>query len=162
MNKFTNVFLGSILVLVLLNLVLTTSMLQSQSFRSNIENNKIEKLNTSTAHAWGKKVINMYNQQDHQGLYALFSEQAKVKITPQQFQSQLKKLFQLFGEIEKSAFVSAEELGKKGDQLYYKLLFTIRVKEASKRLATLTVSVVRKDNTVSLYGVLINATHSLD
>jgi hypothetical protein len=162
MNKFTNILLGFTLILVLFNLILTASVLQKQNVQGNIVNNKIESLKTSTAHAWGKKVIKMYNQQDNQALYELFSEQAKVKITHQQLKSQMEKLLELFGEIEKSAFVSSEKVGYNAGQQYYKLLFTIRVKEASKRLATLTISVVTKDNIVSLYGVRIHATHSLD
>lgn len=162
MNKYTNVLLSFILVLVLLNLALTGSVLMKQTVQPNVLHDRAESLDSSIAKAWGEKISAMYNQQDHQALYALFSEQAKVKISYQQLQSQLEKLFQLFGEIEKSAFVSAEKIGEKGDELYYKLLFNIRVKEASKRLASLTISVVTKDNEVSLYGVRINATQSLD
>jgi hypothetical protein len=54
--------------------------------------------------------VNIYNQQDHQALYAIFNEQAKVKINYQQLKNQLKNLFYLFGEIEESAFISAGEL----------------------------------------------------
>ena len=90
------------------------------------------------------------------------SEQAKVKISHQQLESQLQKLFNLFGNIEKSALVSADKVAEKGGELYYQLLFNIRVKEASKRLGTLTISVVKNDRKVSLYGVRINASQSLD
>ena len=162
MNKFTNVLLSFILVLVLLNLVLTASVLNKQSAQPNVVNNRVESLDSSIAQAWGNKVTEMYNLQDHQTLYALFNDQAKVKISHEQLQTQLKKLYQLFGEIEESAFVSADKIGEKGNKLYYKLIFSIRVKETSKRSAALTISVVKKDNKVSLYGVRINATQSLD
>lgn len=162
MNKYTNLLLTIILLLLLLNLALTGSVLIRDSVQPRVLNDRIENIDTSIAQDWGGKVTEMYNQQNHQALYALFSEQAKVKISHQQLQTQLEKLFQLFGEIEKSAFVSADKMGERGDERYYKLLFNIRVKQTSKRLATLTLSVVEKDNNVSLYGVRINATHSLE
>ena len=106
--------------------------------------------------------MNIYNQQDHQALYAIFNEQAKVKINYQQLKNQLKNLFYLFGKIEESAFVSADKIGQKGDETYYKLIFNLRVKETSNRPATLTISVITRDKSVSLYGVRINASQPLD
>lgn len=164
MNKYTNVLLSLILVLVLLNLGLTGSILIKPTPPStpNVVNNQVESLDALIAKVWGEKVIDMYNRQDHQALYALFNDQAKVKISHDQLASQLEKLYQLFGEIEESALVSADKIGEKGNELYYKLIFNIRVKEASKRAGALTISVIVKDNIVSLYGVRINATQSLN
>jgi hypothetical protein len=170
MNKLSNVLLSFILILVVLNLWLTVSVLKTQAVQSSVianmvasrVDNRVESLDSSIAKDWAEKVTLMYNQQDHQALYALFSEQAKVKISHFKLQTELDNLYKLFGEIEKSAFVSAEKIGEKGDDLYYKLLFNIRVKQASKRQATLTISVVKNDNKLSLYGVRLNATHSLD
>jgi len=142
--------------------MLTGYILMKQTVQTNIVNDSVESLDSSIAQAWGKKVTEMYNQQDHQGLYALFNEKAKVKISHHQLESQLKKLFHLFGEIEQSAFISAENIGEKGGELYYKLLFNIRVKDPSKRLATLTISIVSKSEKVSLYGIRINANYPLD
>lgn len=165
MNKYSNVLLSVILALVLLNLALTGSLLIKQTAQPIVVNQTErapDSLDPAIAKAWGEKVTTMYNEQDHQALYALFSEQAKVKISHQQLESQLQKLFNLFGNIEKSALVSADKVAEKGGELYYQLLFNIRVKEASKRLGTLTISVVKNDRKVSLYGVRINASQSLD
>ena len=58
--------------------------------------------------------------------------------------------------------VNSTKIGKKGDDQYYQLLFNIRVKAADKRLATLKVLVVSNANTISLYGIRINAAQQLD
>ena len=162
MNKYSNVLLTLILVLVLINLVFTSALINQQAELVNTIADRSESLDSEIARAWGAKVADMYNRQDHQALYAMFNEQAKVKISHQQLKSQLEKLFQLFGEIEESAFVSADKIGEKGDAQYYKLLFNVRVKESRDRPATLSISVVRRNNAVSLYGVRINASQSLD
>lgn len=162
MNKCSNVLLILILVLVLINLVFTGTLINKQVVQVNTMADRSESLDLEIARTWGENVADMYNQQDHQALYAMFNEQAKVKISHQQLKTQLEKLFQLFGAIEESAFVSANKIGEKGDAQYYKLLFNVRVKENSNRPATLSISVVKKNNDVSLYGVRINATQSLD
>lgn len=167
MNKSTNILLGIILVVLLLDLTLTgiiflRQRVQVSGLRTDMMKSRTEDFDPEIAKVLGKKVVEMYNQQNHQALYALFNEQAKVKISHKQLETKLKKLFQMFGEIEERAFVSADKIGEKGDGLYYKLLFNIRVKETSKRFATLTIAVVMKDKKMSLYGVRINASQSLD
>ena len=162
MNKYTNFLLSIIIVLLLINIAFTRTIFLRQSGHEHAVMTQVDKLDSEVARAWGDKVATMYNQQNHQALYALFNEQAKVKISHQQLESQLKKLFELFGEIEESAFVSANKIGEKNERMYYQLLFNIRVKEASKRQAKLTISVIKKDNMFSLYGVSIKALQSLD
>ena len=162
MNKYTNVLLSITLVLVLINLVLTGTIFLKQETQDHGMTVKTASLDAGDARDWGRKVAEMYNRQDHQALYDLFNEQAKVMISHQQLETQLKNLFQLFGKIEESAFISANKIGEKEDRTYYKLLFNIRVEEASKRGAELTISVIKKDNIVSLYGVGIKALQSLD
>jgi len=162
MNKYTNVLLSVIVVLLLLNVWLTLSVLNKQASQPYALNNRVENLDSSTAKAWGEKVTELYNQQDHRALYALFSEPAKIKISHEQLESQLKKLIQLFGKIEKSTLISVEKMGEKGTDLYYKMLFDIRVEDASKRQAKLTVSVVIQNNKMNLHGFRINASYPLD
>lgn len=162
MNKYTNTLLSLILVLLVVNIALTGTLFYKGAAQSDAMTLITERLDVETAKGWGRKVVGLYNRQDDQALYALFNDQAKVKISHEQLKTQLNKLYQLFGEIEESAFVSADKIGEKGSELYYKLLFNIRVKETSKRAATLTVSVVVNNNVVSLYGVRINAAQSLD
>lgn len=162
MNKYSNVLLTLILVLVLINLVLTGTLINQQAVHVKTMTDRSESLGSEIARTWGAKVADMYNQQDHQALYAIFNEQAKVKVSHQQLKTQLEKLFRLFGAIEESAFVSADKIGEKSDLQYYKLLFNVRVKEKSNRSATLSISVVKRNNVVSLYGLRINAIQSLD
>ena len=167
MNKSTNILLSIILVVLLLDLTLTgfiflRQSVQVSSLRTDTKKSRVEDFDPEVAKILGKKVSEMYNQQNHQALYALFNEQAKVKISHKQLETKLRKLFQLFGEIEERAFVSADKIGEKGGDSYYKILFNIRVSEASKRRATLTIAVVVKETKMSLYGVRIHASQSLD
>mgnify|MGYP003624339293 CR=1 FL=1 len=162
MSKLTNFLLSFIIFLLLINLAVSISVLNKQNIQPNVEKMVAEQLDSITAKHWGNQVAEMYNDQDHEMLYSLFSDQAKVKISHQQLQGQLEKLFLLFGKIEKSAFVSALKIGEKGDDIYFKLLFNIRIQESSKKFATLAISVVKTNNIVKLYGIKINATQALN
>ncbi len=162
MNKLTNVLLSLILLLLVFNLVLTSKVLRQQSETENASFSASDHFDTDIARVWGEKTITLYNLQDHQSLYALFNDQAKVKISHQQLKNQLKKLHALFGDIEEVAFVNAVKLGEKGGELYFQLLFNVRVSQTENNLATLTLSVINNDNSISLYGLRLNASQSLD
>lgn len=161
MNKLTNTLLSLVLALLVINLALTSMVLLRAPAQS-ATNVASKSLNVSIAQAWGAKVVRMYNQQDHAALYATFNEKAKVKISQQQLETQLTKLFQLFGEVKQKALVSTDQVGQKGDETYYKLLFNIRTENNTAQPGTLSISLIMKDNAISLYGVRMNATQSLD
>jgi len=162
MNKVSNYLLGLILILLVINLVLTGSIAAKQQAFEQRSLGGTEYLASEISNTLGKKVIDMYNRQDHQALYALFNEKAKVKISQQQLTNQLAKLHELFNDIEESAFINSVKLGEKEGELYYQLLFNVRVKEESNRQGTLTLSVVMKDKKITLYGLRLNATKQLD
>lgn len=156
MNKTTNFLLGAILVAVLINLALTTIMLGRQTVGE-----RVERLERDIATAWGAKVVELYNRQDHAALHALFSPEARVKIGEQQLAGQLRKLHELFGGIDDYAYANSVRLGEKGGASYYQVFFDARV-SARESPATLKLSLVVENDTVSLYGLRINASESLD
>lgn len=163
MNIVSNIILGLILVLLLINLMLTGSIaVKLQETSPALIFDKSEKFESERADALGKKVIGLYNDQNDQALYALFNEKAKVKISHQQLKNQLGNLHSLFNDIEESAFISSVKLGEKSDEIYYQLLFTVRVKDTARRNGTLTLTVIMKDSKLSLYGLKLNATQQLD
>jgi hypothetical protein len=156
MNKTTNFLLAVILVAVLINLALTTIMLGRQTAAESVD-----RLDRDIATAWGDRVVELYNRQDHAALHALFSPEARIKIGEQQLAGQLSKLHELFGDIDDFAYVNSVRLGEKGGASYYQVFFDARV-SARESPATLKLSLVVKDEIVSLYGMRINASESLD
>ncbi|MCX2979606.1 hypothetical protein EYC98_01880 [Halieaceae bacterium IMCC14734] len=157
MNKMTNVLLGVILLIGLLNLALTASLAGRQS---TVAAESVSGFDNGLARRWGDRVTNLYNRGDHAGLYTLFNQQAKVKISGDQLESQLEKLRQLFGDIEESAFQNSMKLGEKGGEQYYQLHYSLRV-TGKEGPATMRLSLVVDGDQISLYGLTINATESL-
>jgi hypothetical protein len=162
MNKFAILILTVILVVVSLNFLLTLSILKRQSDQTAATETLVESssMKKYVARTWGKKVIALYNEQDYRALYRLFNDEARVKISEEQLQTQLTKLHELFGDIEEHAYSSSAKVGTKGDKDYYQLFFKLRV-SGKHNPATMTLSVV-DDDEISLYGLRINSTESLD
>lgn len=131
MNKTTNVLLGMILVLLLLNLAMTTILVGKLPTASEVT----DRLGPEVARAWGKNVVELYNRNDDAALYQLFNRQARIKISQQQLAGQLQKLRQLFF----SARVSAQD-----------------------NPATLKLSLIATEAEVSLYGLSVNASQTME
>jgi hypothetical protein len=157
MNKRANFLLAVILIVVVINLAMTSIILNRQVADSGVG----DSLDPDIARHWGDQVVELYNRSDHQALHALFHPQARVEISEQQLAAQLQKLHQLFGDIDEHAFVSAVRLGKKGSASYYQLFFNARVSGRDGK-ATLKLTLVVENDAVSLYGLGINASESLD
>ena len=85
-----------------------------------------ESLDPAIAQFWGKKVADLYNQQDHEALYATFNEQAKVKISHKKLETQLKNIFELFGEICEFAGKGLPPFFHETLENMYKLSGTVR------------------------------------
>ena len=157
MSKLTNFLLAVILVVVVINLGMTSILLNQQAADRGVG----DRLDPAVARNWGERVVELYNRRDHEGLYALFNPQARVEISQQQLAGQLQKLHQLFGNIDDHAYANAVKLGEKGGASYYQLFFNARVGSKDGK-ATVKLSLVVENDAISLYGFSINASESLD
>jgi len=160
-SKFTNSLLVLIVVLLAINILMTTITVRQTATAPVAQESKaaIDDLETRL---WGDKVVALYNSQNHQGLYELFHQQAKVKITEERLAKQLVKLHELFGDIEQIAFTNLMKLGEKNSEAYYQLLFNTRVSQTETQQATMTLSLIIENGDASLYGFKLNARQSLD
>jgi hypothetical protein len=157
MSKLTNFLLALILIAVVINLAMTSILLNQQAANRGVG----DTLDPAVARNWGERVVELYNRHDHEALYALFNPLARVEISQQQLAGQLQKLHQLFGDIDDHAYVNAVRLGEKANASYYQLFFNARV-SSKEGQATLKLSLVVENNAISLYGLRINASESLD
>ena len=157
MNKTTNVLLGMILVLLLLNLGMTTILVSKLPTDSEVN----DRLDPEIARAWGNNVVELYNRNDHDALYKLFNRQARIKISQKQLAGQLQKLHDLFGDIQDHAYLNAIKIGEKGGDRYYQSFFSARV-SAQDNPATLKLSLIVTNGEVSLYGLSVNASQTME
>tara|TARA_R110001592_G_scaffold167131_5_gene402517 strand:- start:8658 stop:9068 length:411 start_codon:yes stop_codon:yes gene_type:complete len=109
------------------------------------------------AKLWGDKVVVLYNGQNHQALYDLFHQQAKVKITEERLAKQLAKLHELFGDIEQIAFTNLIKLGEKNSEVYYQLLFNLEETTLAFRVILNDAEIISNilPSTLMLYLTLI-------
>ncbi len=160
-SKLTNSLLVLIVVLLTINILVTTKIYDQVSSPDLVLDEEAV-FDELEAKLWGDKVVALYNGQNPQALYELFHQQAKVKITEERLAKQLAKLHELFGDIEQIAFSNLIKLGEKNSEIYYQLLFNARVSQTESRQATLTLSLIIDKDDASLYGFKLNARQSLD
>jgi len=161
MSRTAYVVQAVIILLLSINIIFTASIINTLSARSSAVEGAGSGFDTRLARAWGDKVSALYNSGDHEGMYALFSEQARVKVSADQLASQLQKLRGLFGTIEDIAFLSALKLGEKNLRQHYQLFYSTRV-SGKQNPVTMKLSVIVEDGIVTLYGLRITANESLD
>lgn len=161
MNKFNNILLPVTFILVLVNIYLSLVILQRNPTESK-EKMDEPVISRLVANEWADKVTKLYNTDDFQSLYQLFHAQAKVKIPEQKLETQLHKLHQLFGDINKHAFLQLVPVGQKGSAQYIQVFYNVRVSSKQIENAKLTLSFVLEDDVVSLYGVRLNALQDLN
>ena len=153
-NRTTHALLGIILVLLLLNLVMTTILVGKQNNQVNLAS---DSLDPEIATVWGKRVVELYNRRDAEAFYRLFSPQARDQFTPEQFEAQLENLSGLFGDIESYSFINAVKLGEKGAERYFQLFYRAGV-SARENPATLKLSLIVDNDAISVHGFSLNAT----
>jgi hypothetical protein len=156
MGRLSNLLLLLILVVVVINLAISLVLVSREPAGA-----ASETVEATVAREWGAKVVEIYNRQDDVLLYELFNQQARVKISQQQLTDQLDRLHQLFGKIESHSYVNSVKLGSKGSEDYFQLFFNLRVSQNSQP-ATMKLSLIIEDQTVSLYGLRIDVTQALD
>ena len=157
-NRTTHALLGIILVLLILNLVMTTILVGKQSNQATLAG---DSLDPEIAGVWGKRVVELYNRRDAGAFYRLFSPQARDQFTPEQFDAQLENLSGLFGDIETYSYLNAVKLGEKGSERYYQLFYQARV-SARENPAMLKLSLIVDNDAISVHGFSLNTTVSAE
>lgn len=159
MSKLTNILLSAILLVLLLNLIMTTAIFYELTDGTA---KQADAVSVDIARQWGNTVTSLYNRQQDSLLYDLFHDEAKVKISAYQLEQQLKKLYEMFGKIEHISHISTTKLGEKADQEYYQFIFGARISDTDKKRAKVTLSLIKEKEKFMLYGFSINALQNLD
>lgn len=156
MNKFIAILLTLILLIVSFNLLLTVNLYSNKpdSHEPNID---AAVVSPEYAKQLGKEVVKLYNNKDFDGLYDRFDDQAKVKMSKEEFKKQFLNLYKLFGEITDYAYLNQMKVGENQHEQYYQLFFNARVINKKVGDAKLILSVIAEGNHINLYGVRINA-----
>ena len=114
-------------------------------------------LSASKRNAIFEQVKSLYNAQDYDGLYAIFSREVQVQIPKAEFTTSIQKLKTTFDNIDDGAYSYYEFAGNQGGKAIYNLFYTVRLpKSAMSSKGSLKVTVTVVDRSVSIYGIFLS------
>lgn len=147
-----------VIALLLLNILLTVTVLMRQELRSTAASRgDPESLSERDLVPYAQRVVNAYNDMNVEQLYALYHEEAREKLSRNEVADQLKRLHELFGPVERISYLNNVRLGEKGAQQYYQAHFSARVSNASLDKAQLMLHLILEHDNLALYGMRLNA-----
>lgn len=149
-----------ILTLLTINLAATASLWMS--FRSDTSREEPKAtlpiyLNQAELKRIASETQRLYNEEKYADWYETFDDLAKVQFSESDLSSQIEKLRDIIGTIEKSAyshFVSGYYENLQGYDLFYKL----DISGATFTKATMRISIIDRGDSYGVMGVFINGT----
>ncbi len=150
-----------IIVLLVANLGLSTFI----AFRRSnvVEERSAKEVTTSEiaegeANKMGETMVALYNSRDVDALYRQFDPLAQVQFTKEHLAAQVEKLALVIGQIESYAYSHATAAGIQGGRKYYVLHYKVKLVGGTLPNGTMTISVSRKPDGLSIFGFFINGT----
>jgi hypothetical protein len=147
-----------------LNLLLTTWLVFDSHRPTRLNGNANEisplpaELSATKREAIFQQIKNLYNAQDFDGLYAVFSRDVQVQIPKAEFIESIKKMKSTFDNIEDGAYSYYEFVGNQGGGKIYNLYYTVRLpKSIMSPKGSLKVGVTVTEGNVGIYGIFLNS-----
>jgi hypothetical protein len=153
--------LAVLIAIGVLNLALTTWLLidshrPTQSSDGKQTSSLPAELSASKRNAIFEQIKSLYNAQDYDGLYAIFSREAQVQIQKDEFIATLNKMYATFNTIEEGAYSYYEFAGNQGGKAIYNLYYAVRLpKSGIGSKGSLKVTVVVVEGNVAIYSIYL-------
>lgn len=150
-----------IVVLLMANLGMTTFI----AFRSppsaggaSTQAETTSDVTVSEANKMGEAMVALYNSRNIDAIFNQFDPLAQVQFSKEQLATQVEKLVSVVGRIESHAYSHATAAGSQGGRKYYVLHYKVRMSGGTLPNCTMTITVSRKPEGLSLFGFFINGT----
>ena len=153
-----------LIVISAINLLLTTWLVfqpHSQPGSNNEMNHARSlpaELSAQKRQALFEQVKKLYNAEDIDGLYLLFSPDVRVQLSKAEFDSTIRKLKATFNNIEDGAYSNYEFVGRQGGKAYYSLNYVVRFPKSSiSEKGSLKIGLTVAEGNVGIYGIYLNS-----
>ena len=155
--------LALLIVISALNLVLTTWLVIELHRPGQLNGPKRtaslpEELSAAKRDAIFEQIKNLYNAQNYDEMYAIFSREVQVRVPKADFIASMEKLEAAFNHIEEGAYSNYEFIGNQNGKAFYNLYYTVRLpKSAISSKGSLKITVAVVDGNVGIYGIYLNS-----
>jgi hypothetical protein len=117
-----------------------------------------EQVPKEQAMALAKKVVQRYNDKDLDGLYAEFSDVARMQFTKEKLRETVDKLHSVAGRVDDFAYSHSAIVGNQDGKQFKTLFFKLRLSGGSMPVGEMKITVAVDGKDLPLYGFFINAT----
>ncbi len=107
--------------------------------------------------AVAKRMVEHYNARDLDGLYAQFSDVARMQFTKDKLADSVGKLAALVGNVDDYAYSGATAAGSQDGKPFQTLLYRVRLSGGAMPTGELKITVAQESDGLGVYGFFITA-----
>lgn len=116
-----------------------------------------EQVPKAAAMELASRLVARYNNNDLDGLYAEFSDVARMQFTKDKLRDSMTKLKTMVGKVDDYAYSHTQVVGVQDGKQYKTVFFKIRLSGGPISTGEMKVTVVQEGSGLGLYGFFINA-----
>ena len=116
-----------------------------------------EQVSKSDAMAVAKKIVQRYNANDLEGLYAEFSDVARMQFSKEKLHESMEKLHQIVGTVDDYAYFHTVVAGSQDGKQFKTIFYKVRLSGGSIPTGEMKITVANEGGSLVVYGFLLNA-----
>lgn len=102
-----------------------------------------------------RRVVEPYNRNDPDGIYKAFDDIAKVSLKRDEFDKQLKSMYDLIGKIDTLAYESARKTQGQGGLDTYEVKYAVKLSGGRFSAGEMTLHVLDRGSDLGIYGFFV-------
>jgi len=102
-----------------------------------------------------RRVVEPYNHSDSNAVFNAFDDVAKVSLVRDEFERQLKAMYDLIGKIDTMAYESARKTQGQGGLDTYEVKYAVKLSGGRFRAGEMTLHVLDRGTDLGIYGFFV-------
>lgn len=121
------------------------------------QNSLGEQVPKSDAMAVAERIVKRYNANDLDGLYAEFSDVARMQFSKEKLHESMGKLRSVVGIVDNYAYSHTAVAGSQDGKQFKTIFYKVRLSGGSIPTGEMKITVANEGGTLAVYGFLLNA-----
>lgn len=116
-----------------------------------------EQVPKSDAMAVAERVVQRYNANDLDGLYAEFSDVARMQFSKEKLSESMEKLHAIVGKVDDYAYSHTAAAGSHDGKAFKTIFYKVRLSGGSIPTGEMKITVASEGDSLAVYGFFLNA-----
>lgn len=149
-----------LLALVAINIGMTGYLLYSLNGRTPVTSEaklpSEDQVSKEEAMALAQRIVQRYNEQDVDGLYAQFSDVARVQFPKEKLTESMAKLHSVVGRVDEYAYTHTAAAGSQDGKEFRTIHYRVRLSGGAMPTGEMKITVAQEGQSLALYGFFLN------